>query len=137
MDIPTLIKSHLWKQLPTPSFTVSEETSANGLRLAVAPTNRQAAQMVFWFAGTQPVDLLFGRAFSTELESPEPTMLFELIDAAIAGRIADHLWTVFGRTIYSKSEVITKGGRLTVSHGIPFIYPFWLRHDYNYSPYIQ
>ena len=92
--------------------------------------------MVFWFADTSQVDLLFGRAFGTELDLPNTAILLALVDAAIAGQLTEKIWTIFRKTIYSKSEVITKHGKVTVRHGIPFLYPFWLRHDHSYSPYV-
>jgi len=135
MNIVDLVKIHLEERLPVETFSVSDELSPNGRCITIRPTNPEAAQMTFWIADISPIDLLLGKAFATELEQSDTQRLIAMVDAVIAGQLKDHIWTICGRTIYSRSKVITHQGTMTVRNGIPFAYPPWLRHDRSYAPY--
>jgi len=129
-----IIKAHISERVSPAVYAVSEENSSNGLYTIVQPTNTNAATMRFWLDGTAG-DLLLGRAYATEIELIDDSLLLNLIDAVILGHISEKIWRIRTNVAYSKSKIWFDGKSSVVRNGIPFLYPSFLRHTYNYEPY--
>jgi hypothetical protein len=129
------IRHGLATSLPNSTFSIAEEESVNGTLFRIGPRNELAAQMSIWLNPYGTCDVLFGRAFSRELELTESALLLSLADATNRGCIEEKLWILGKHRLYSKSVIDVRGKRFICREGIPFVYPLWLRKTFRYQPY--
>jgi hypothetical protein len=129
------IVSHLSAKLPAGTFSVYREQSTHGLLTRVEPANPKAAAMALRTNGSSTCNILFGRAFSLELELDDDHLLLKLVDAVRNGNLVEKIWTISGRMIYTKSAVRLPDRVATTRSGVPFFYPPFWKKTYRYEPY--
>ena len=76
-------------------------------------------------------NILFGRAFSLELELEldDDHLLLKLVDAVRNGNLVEKIWTIYGRMIYTKSAIPLSDCVAVTRSGIPFLYPPFLEEN--------
>ena len=129
------IVSHLSMKIPAGTFSVYREQSNHGLLTRVEPANPKATAMALRTNGSSTCNILFGRAFSLELELDDDHLLLKLVDAVRNGNLVEKIWIVSGRMTYTKSAIHLSDRMAVTRSGIPFLYPPFWRKTYHYESY--
>src|SRR3954462_3807517 len=83
--------------LPPGLAAVADEETEAGLFLSVRPAKAGAMAVAVGFGQPETVALYWGTGFRVEELTKDPDWLVRVLQAVRSGRVAEEVWTVWGR----------------------------------------
>lgn len=135
MIMKDFFESIVLSRLPSSSYSIRDEPSADGIWHFVCPTKCSAAEMGICINEYGTCDVSLGRFFGMELELTEDDKLLRIAEAVIDGQVVETVWRIKKFTLYTKSVIGSGASQFSVASGIPLPYPRRLGKTYRYDPY--